>query len=151
ALAAGLMAKPTLVTAPFVLLLLDAWPLRRFASAQAARGEPAAFPRLSARTLWLEKLPLFALALASCAVTLVAQHGGGAFRAHIALPERVANAGVACLTYLGQYAWPFGLAVFYPHPALVEPARAHVASGVLAWLVLALLAAAAWSARRRWP
>ena len=138
ALAAGLMAKPTLVTAPFVLLLLDAWPLRRRAA-------------LSWRALVLEKLPLFALSLASCVLTLVSQHRGGAFHVAIALPERIANAALAYTTYLRQYFWPFDLAVFYPHPALVEPERSRLAAGAAALLFLALLAWLAWRLRRTRP
>lgn len=152
ALAAGLLAKPTLVTVPFVLLLLDVWPLGRLAGVEArATCRAAPCPPRSAGALWREKLPLFVLSLLASVMTLIAQHGGGAFRASIALPERLANAAVGGVTYLRQFLWPFELAVFYPHPALVEPARSHLLAGSAAALALVLLAGAAWRARRRWP
>src|SRR5512143_3793883 len=83
--ALGLTAKPMLVTLPFVLLLLDFWPLRRFA--------------LGWKRLALDKLPLFALSAASSAVTWIAQARGGAVAALevVPLPARIANAAVACV------------------------------------------------------
>lgn len=145
ALAAGLMAKPTLVTVPFVLLLLDVGPLGRGAESHA----PAS--RRTPRELWLEKLPLFALSLASIVLTLVSQQRGGALRASIALSERLANAALAYPTTLAQFFWPFDLAVFYPHPALVEPEHSRWLAAALALLGLALLGALAWRARRSAP
>ena len=102
-LALGLMAKPMLVTLPFVLLLVDAWPLRR---------------RLDAR-LVVEKLPLFALAVASSIITFAVQQGGGAVKGLRALPfgGRAANAVVAYVTYIAQMVWPSGLAAIRPYPA----------------------------------
>lgn len=106
AFACGLMAKPMLVSLPFVLLLLDLWPLRR-----AER-----FGRLVA-----EKLPLLALAAASSAVTIYVQSASGAVRSDEAIPfaARAANAVVAYVTYIWKTVWPADLAFFYPHPALV--------------------------------
>jgi tetratricopeptide (TPR) repeat protein len=101
----GLMAKPMIVTLPFVLLLLDYWPLRR-------ELRP---------NLLIEKLPLFALAFAVSLVTYLAQHGGGAVAAVSGIPldARLANAVVAYVTYLCDFFWPAGLSVFYPYaPAL---------------------------------
>lgn len=102
-LALGLMAKPVLVTAPFVLLLLDVWPLGRM-------GKQA----------WLEKLPFFALALAASVATFLAQRAGGAVGELGALPfsERLAPAAAGVFQYLRVSVWPSGLAAFYPHPAL---------------------------------
>jgi len=118
--ALGLMTKPMLVTLPFVLLLLDYWPLGRVASDKwrvtgEKNGKPATDkPRLS--TLLLEKLPLFGMAAAASAVTLFAQTRAiGSFQ-QISLPLRVGNALVSCVAYLGQMIYPTGLAVFYPHP-----------------------------------
>ncbi len=102
--AAGLMAKPTLVTLPFVLLLLDYWPLRRFRSLFPT-------PRLI-----LEKLPLLALAAASCVATLLAQQQIVLSIERLPLLWRVNNALVSYLTYVWQTVWPTRLAVFYPHP-----------------------------------
>ena len=99
--ALGLMAKPMLVTLPFVLLLLDFWPL--------ARVEP------KARLVW-EKLPLFALAAISSIVTLVVQQAGGAVKGleKVPLGIRLANAPAAYLAYIGKTLWPVRLAAFYP-------------------------------------
>ena len=98
--ALGLMAKPMLVTMPFVLLLLDYWPLGRMA--------------LSWR-LAVEKLPLLALSAASCVITPLAQGEAMVPSESIPFPVRVANALISYVAYLGQFFYPAGLAVFYPH------------------------------------
>ncbi len=110
-LALGLLAKPVLVPWPFALLLLDAWPLGRL-----GREGHLEWPRL--RAVLLEKLPLFALALAAGAASVAAQREGGAVRslAEIPLGVRVGNALVSLMDYLAQSFWPTDLAVFYPHP-----------------------------------
>ncbi len=107
ALALGLMAKPMLVTLPFVLLLLDYWPLRRLAW-------PPAWE--SARSLCWEKLPLFALVALSSVLTFLAQHRGGAVASLTYLPlgARLGNAAVTYVAYLGKSLWPAKLAVLYP-------------------------------------
>lgn len=108
--AAGLLAKPVLVTLPFVLLLLDVWPL--------GRAVAAGRPRLR-RLGWLalEKTPLFAVAAAGSAVAWYAQHRSGATTMlELPLAARAANAAVAYARYLGATVWPADLAVFYPHP-----------------------------------
>ena len=105
AMALGLLAKPMLVTLPFVLLLLDYWPLNRFGT----RG-PAALIR--------EKAPFFVLTALSILVTLSAQGGGGAMRSSesVGLGLRVGNAMVSYVRYLGKAIWPTDLAILYPHP-----------------------------------
>ncbi|MDX2166671.1 MAG: hypothetical protein SF182_06390, partial [Deltaproteobacteria bacterium] len=118
AFAGGLLAKPMLVTLPFVLLLLDLWPLDR--------------PRT--RALLLEKMPLFALVLASCAVTIAAQYTAGAMVALVpgfGVSYRVQNAIVSYATYLGQTVWPTDLAVFYPPRTPVPPAEVALSAAVL--------------------
>jgi hypothetical protein len=107
-LALGLMAKPMLVSFPFVLLLADAWPLDRLKDSAARRRAV------------VEKLPLFAVCIASSVVTAVVQHAGRAMEpgAAVDLPQRVVNAVVACARYLVMTVWPTDLAVLYPHPAL---------------------------------
>ena len=135
ALAAGLMAKPTLVALPFLLVLLDVWPLGRLSSGRIRGG------------LLVEKLPLFALSLASIALTLIAQGVGGALAVSIPLVERLANVPLAYLTYLRQALWPCKLAVLYPHPALVEPEHSRLVAGGGALLVLGILT---WLALRAW-
>jgi tetratricopeptide (TPR) repeat protein len=130
----GLMCKPMLVTLPFVLLLLDYWPLQRV--------EPRKLSRLV-----LEKLPLLALSAASCMVTLVAQikviHSAGSF----SLPLRFANALVACKVYLVQMFYPAGLAAFYPFPRNGLSAWETALDGTL----LAVLSAVAWGERQTRP
>ncbi len=118
-LALGLMAKPMLVTLPFVLLLLDYWPLQRFeqkASAQKVRAENNqwAFRR---HMLW-EKMPLFALAALSSIATFIVQRKGGAVASleGIAPGVRIANTFVSYIIYVRKAIWPHDLAVFYPHP-----------------------------------
>lgn len=126
-LALGLLAKPVLVPWPFALLLLDAWPLGRL-----GRQGRLAWPRL--RAALLEKLPLFALALAAGAASVAAQRAGGAVRslAEIPLSVRVGNALASLVDYLAQSFWPTDLAVFYPHPGdEVSLARAALGAALL--------------------
>jgi tetratricopeptide (TPR) repeat protein len=105
-LALGLMAKPMLVSVPFVLLLLDLWPLRRWN-----------LPGLPPRRLLLEKLPLLAMAGAACLVTMCAQKTAVAHVDGLPWAWRIVNAPVACVMYVLKTLWPANLACFYPHPA----------------------------------
>jgi protein O-mannosyl-transferase len=109
----GLLAKTMLVTLPFVLLLLDYWPLNRLASAAtaAAQTRPSNWLRLC-----LEKVPFFALSAGGCVATILAQRDVIKSVPHLTIFARVANALVSYATYLWQMVWPAGLAVFYPHP-----------------------------------
>ncbi|PYL59464.1 MAG: hypothetical protein DMF31_06675 [Verrucomicrobia bacterium] len=109
-LALGLLAKPMLVTWPFVMLLLDYWPLRRW---QSAKGK-AETGKL--RKLILEKIPFFILVAASAVITLIAQSRGGALRtlAHEPVALRLSNALVSYAKYLLLTFWPNHLAVYYP-------------------------------------
>src|SRR5467141_421531 len=102
--ALGLMCKPTLVTLPFVLLLLDYWPLRRVRSQWSV-----------IRGLILEKIPLFVLSAASCVATILAQKEAFAPIDAMPLQERLANAVVAYVEYMGQAIYPAHLAVLYPY------------------------------------
>jgi len=103
--ALGLLAKPTVVTLPALLLLFDLWPLRRAAT-------PGALLR--------EKVPFAALAGLWVAVTALTQHAEGAMGAPtFTFADRVTTAAVAYLAYLGKFFWPAGLGIFYPlvrHP-----------------------------------
>jgi Flp pilus assembly protein TadD len=114
--AIGLMCKPMLVTMPFVLLLLDYWPLNRVANVTDAtvtdRRYKNHFP--IPRRLILEKLPLFGLAVAAGVATLFAQKVAIQPFEQISLPLRVGNALISYVTYLGQMFWPSGLALLYP-------------------------------------
>ena len=141
----GLMTKPMLVTWPFVLLLLDYWPLRRL------EWQPADGIKRFGKA-WVplirEKLPLFCLVAASMVVTYLAQLYGGTVRALVdaSFPWRLANALASYAKYLLLTFWPSGLGVYYP----LSPA------GVPAWqlavavvLLLAITAIALREARRR--
>jgi len=132
--ALGLMAKPMLVSLPFTLLLLDVWPLQRSSAPLAQRI--------------VEKLPLFALALASSYITAIVQQKGGAIGSLALVPmtARLANAVVACGHYLRMLVWPSGLAVFYPYVKLLS--RASVLSSLF---VLIAITAVAWRMRRDQP
>ncbi len=206
----GLAAKPMIVTLPFVLLLLDFWPLRRGAASRergAGSGEqgakagwhaftpptacrhvgreherkwagskeqesripdlksqipaaplppfslspfPARSPLPAPRSLlslFIEKIPLFALTAASCVVTLAAQRGAMKPLDRMDFPWRVANAAVAYVAYLGKMFYPAGLAVFYPLPNSPPPALQVVAAVSL----LLAISMVAFLARRKCP
>ena len=128
ALAAGLLAKPTLVTLPILMLLLDHWPLHRLEDATTLR-----------RRL-VEKAPLFALCAAAALATLVAQGTAMRAGAELSLVTRLANAVLACTSYLGKTIWPAGLSVYYPHPWIPGTGGIPPAPWVLA-ACAALLAA----------
>jgi Tfp pilus assembly protein PilF len=120
--ALGLMSKPMLVTLPFVLLLLDYWPLRRMQKEECRMqntqgGETLHAPRSTLYALLAEKLPFLALALAVSLLTVRAQHAGGAIASLEQLPggSRLANAPAAYWAYLGKTFWPANLCVFYPY------------------------------------
>jgi tetratricopeptide (TPR) repeat protein len=143
-LALGLMCKPTLVTVPFVLLLLDYWPLGR------SRSSPSLGRGITKETwsrLVFEKLPLFVLSAASCVATLLAQKQ--ALDASLKPPfgERVGNALVSYVIYLGQMIWPARLAVLYPYPE----GHLKVAPVILALLLLLVISVAFFLWRKRYP
>jgi tetratricopeptide (TPR) repeat protein len=143
--ALGLMSKPMLVTLPFVLLLLDYWPLRRFqqipserkigtavkrdkqkgkkkhtAGEEAKAAEPADSPDQWAllRPLLWEKIPLFALTLLSSIVTYIVQQKEGMVASIDVLPlsTRISNAFISYIMYIGKTIWPSDLALLYPYP-----------------------------------
>ncbi len=150
-LALGLLAKPMLVTMPFVLLLLDYWPLGRLSfgtpparpadAAKKNRASPASTPAISFRQALIEKIPLLALSAASSVITVIAQRKGGALGSLSGLPlgARCANALVSYVRYLGATFWPRGLVPFYPHPEdfpLWQPALAALLLAGITPLVL---------------
>jgi tetratricopeptide (TPR) repeat protein len=140
--ALALMSKPMVATLPFVLLLLDYWPLGRTRWARPATGEVVT---VSPSRLLQEKLPLFALAVALSVVTFWGQrHAGGIEFVRVPPGIRVANALISYVDYIGKMFWPTRLAVFYPlHPIL--PAAA-IGAGVG---LIAVTAAVIWGAGRR--
>ena len=120
----GLMAKPMLVTLPFVLLLLDYWPLGRFTrqSRNSSIQHDKMGPNLKRHfergvRLLNEKIPLLILAVAASAVAFIAQDAGGATKSLALFPieARLANVLLSYVAYLGKTFWPSNLAVFYPH------------------------------------
>jgi Flp pilus assembly protein TadD len=113
----GLMAKPMVVTLPFVLLLLDYWPLGRFRLGIADGNRSSHKVMLH---LVREKIPFFFLAVISSVVTFFAQQTGGAVTSlhDITLDVRITNAVVIYISYIWKMIWPYRLAVFYPHPGL---------------------------------
>jgi tetratricopeptide (TPR) repeat protein len=137
--ALGLLAKPMLVTWPFVMLLLDYWPLDRMSglrsdvkgrkpniSGQPARRSVGGGGWSVVLGLVVEKIPLFALAAASAMMTLIAQSRGGAVRtlAHEPVTLRLSNALVSYAKYLLLTFWPYDLAVYYPF------------AGIAAWQII---------------
>ncbi len=140
--AVGLMAKPMLVTLPFVLLLVDVWPLRRAPRPFLETGGAAGAGR------WLlEKIPFFLLSAVSCIITFLVQKKGGAVAPleFVPLAERIANAIHAYGAYLANMIWPTNLAIFYPY-LRIDP----LAVAAIAAVLLAVTAFAA-AARRRHP
>jgi tetratricopeptide (TPR) repeat protein len=137
AFAAGLLAKPMLVTLPAVLLLLDFWPLGRLSVRDSTR----------IRAVVLEKVPLLVLAALGAAATVYAQRSGGAVVAldQAPLTARLANAVVSYVRYVGAMLYPAGLAVFYPY----RPWSWWVAGG--AGIALVVVSALALMAARRHP
>lgn len=114
--AAGLASKPMLITLPFVLLLLDYWPLGRIRG-WSEPSEVLAVKPASAMKVTLEKLPLLALAVASSAITLHAQNSAGAvITFQFSLGTRLQNAIYSFAIYVYKTVWPMQLAPLYPHP-----------------------------------
>jgi tetratricopeptide (TPR) repeat protein len=139
--AVGLMAKPEIITLPFVLLLWDFWPLGRMSVPEAVLSKTpdadaavggAPVPR-SFSYLFLEKVPLLLLSAGSAVMTLLAQRAADAV--HMSSRAGLGNAIVAYIRYMGKAFWPAGLANYYPFPALPLPAWEIVASAA-ALLVL---------------
>src|SRR6266496_1220386 len=117
--ALGVMSKPMLVTLPFVLLLLDYWPLHRFENTSSAKSNGKSRSWLDRQSIWrrliLEKIPLLALSAGSCVATLLAQSQRTGSIDQLPFLWRVNNAFVSYVTYLWEMFWPARLAVFYPH------------------------------------
>ena len=139
----GLMAKPMLVTLPFVLLLLDYWPLQRFQETKPADPE---YKWSLIYPLFLEKVPLFVLAIISSIVTYIAQQKGGAVSSIevLSLGARIENAFISYIAYIEKMVWPRNLAVLYPYPGFLVPWQ--VLGSVL--LLIAITVAIFWMVKR---
>ena len=125
AYAAALMSKPMVVTLPFVLLLLDYWPLR--------------LPRERWRAAVAEKAPLLAMAIAVCVATIVVQRQVGAVKGadRYSMTQRLGNAAVAYVSYVEKNLIPTRLSIFYPHPGTWPTGKVIAATIALAgatWL-----------------
>lgn len=151
-LALGLMAKPMLVTVPLVLLLVDFWPLKRFAICPPAPGFGVTSPPAPGsgatsdsqiaifRNLVREKIPWFVLCLICCLITLRVQHVSAAMAvlAKIPLWDRFLQALLAYSLYLGKIFWPINLAIYYPLSFATPNVLAVLGAGaLLAMLFLA--------------
>jgi Flp pilus assembly protein TadD len=145
----GLMSKPMLVSVPFVLLLLDYWPLRRFEpEAPVKIGQKRRVEEHeSVRRILLEKIPLLVLSFGSCVATLLAQRHFIDPIGHLSLMNRFSNAAVSTVIYLRELVWPFGLSVFYPYPRH----SLSVLQVLAAALFLIAISAGAFMCRRRHP
>ncbi|MGA2787912.1 MAG: tetratricopeptide repeat protein [Verrucomicrobiota bacterium] len=136
----GLMSKPMLMTLPFVMLLLDWWPLRRFSSS-LPDGQPATLRRLV-----LEKLPFLALSVVFLAATIVNQKRAMPSLVKVSMGIRVVNAIVSYVRYLLKMFWPVNLAIPYPHPGYWSFVHLCLSVVLLGWVSLAVMRAG-----RRFP
>jgi protein O-mannosyl-transferase len=139
-LALSLMAKPMLVTLPFVLLLLDFWPLKRGCEPVTHTGSILKTQTLA--KLIVEKIPLFILVTLASITTYIVQKSGGAMRSaeFSSFYFRTANALISYLDYLGKMLWPQGLSVFYPHPGNDLSAwKVLLCAGVLAGITIGVV------------
>lgn len=150
AFALSLLAKASFITLPFLLLLLDYWPLGGFAARSTPRGKSAGAAWKSALPRVIEKLPLFCLIVVCAIATVQAQAGGGAMAGGDLLPltARLANAAVSYVRYLVKLVRFDHLAFFYPYPLATGWPAGWVWGS--AALLLAITAFALWNARR-WP
>ncbi len=144
----GLAAKPMVITLPFVLLLLDYWPLARI---QGWATHSPAFPAAQAPwpRLLLEKVPLLALSAASAAITVFAQHSGSAFESlgEIPIRLRLENAVYSYAKYVAKIFWPWNMALVYPHP-LNQLTFFQVG---LSAIFLVAMSVWVWRGRQRYP
>lgn len=114
AYALGLMSKPMIVTLPFVLLLIDIWPLNRIQN----NDDSPSMRRQKIRSILIEKIPFLLLTILSCIITIIAQKKGGAISGTDIFPLgiRLENAAISYIMYLKKTFWPLSLCIFYPHP-----------------------------------
>jgi cytochrome c-type biogenesis protein CcmH/NrfG len=139
-IAFGLMSKPMLVTLPFVLLLMDYWPLERIEARRLHRGRGLS-------ELIVEKIPLIALSAVSSIVTFLAQRRAIGWTEQLPMMTRVTNAVVTYVIYIWQMLWPAKLAVFYPHPEN----RLQTWGIILGIILLVGITAAVFTLRKRAP
>ena len=134
----GLLTKPMLVTLPFVLLLLDYWPLKRFFYGQLSNngngGQTktaiSGFKKFSPLHLIVEKIPFFILSGVSIGLSFLSVQGKVTSASSVPMDLRIANALVSYVKYIGDMVWPQGLTVFYPYPRMV-PAWETIGASLL--------------------
>jgi tetratricopeptide (TPR) repeat protein len=137
----ALMSKPMAITLPFVLLLLDYWPLGRLRSREEFNGNDSGISgnvigeKRSIGWLVVEKLPLFAMSVASAVVTMTAQRAGGAVTVKYPVLAHLQNAVVSYVLYIGKAIWPARLAALYPYPRNGWPGSVVLAAA--AFLIIA--------------
>jgi len=122
--ALGLMSKPMLVTLPFALVLMDYWPLGRVQLWQWRDSGKLAPNKVTILQVILEKAPLLALSAVFSFVAFIAQGRAVATLHSLWASDRIANALISYVTYIGQMFWPYDLAVYYPHPGIVPGSQA---------------------------
>ena len=140
--ALGLLSKSQIVTFPFLLCLLDYWPLCRIGSpADSPPWTPGTPPRLSKGWLVLEKVPFLLLSAASAAVTMKAEKAGGAVKevSQYSLLLRLETAVISYARYLGKAIWPSKLVALYPHPTVLYPVWQVASALVLLMLITAVV------------
>ncbi len=137
----GLMSKPMLVTLPFVLLLLDYWPLKRFDNFTMEMEGDHLKNKVYLKNLIIEKIPLFILAAGSSFITFFVQKSGKAVVAigEHPLGDRLANAVISYASYMGKMIWPFNLAIFYPYPSSFSIIRVTGAIFLLIAITIAVV------------
>jgi tetratricopeptide (TPR) repeat protein len=150
AFAVGLMAKQMLVTLPFVLLLLDYWPLDRFAEPQDERKKKITSGKQPFLRCLAEKLPLLILSYIACVIVLYVQSGAALVRGTNQMPvvNRLGNAILAYAGYIAKMFYPVHLGILYPYP-LTSPPLWKIAAGGLILLGITI-AAFRFSQGRRW-
>lgn len=146
----GLMAKPMIVTIPFVMLLLDYWPMQRIIL-RAQKGNdntPIAYTRRRFRFLLLEKVPFLILSIAASILVVVTEHQADALTNLniLSITNRLANAVVSYVKYIILMFWPANLTFFYPHCVTIP-----ILQVLGALLLLAVLTVIAFAAYRRKP
>ena len=132
----GLMSKQMLVSVPFILLLLDFWPLRRFSLDTC--GEPLKqFRPIETRSLLLEKAPFLLLSVIASVIAVISQQRTIAPLSNTTVAERFANASISCVQYLRKIFWPNDLALFYPFPESMPVWEIVVSTSTLSAITVA--------------
>jgi len=159
----GLMSKPSIITFPFLLLILDYWPLGRFGRGAAYPSVDAvgttpfrrflvrfcAFRKSEAAFLFLEKAPFIILSLISFYLSMISMSRSHLVINHDLIPVglRIYNLFVSIVKYLGNMAWPLELSIYYPFPKSIPAAHFLLA---LSFVLLITVMAAMWRKSRPW-